>query len=99
VGEWKRDKVYQQAFDGIRDALRRAITLQVFDENASTITYMTCDAMLGGIAAYISQKVVGEDKERIIAVYSKSLNAAQRNYPATKREGLGLVFGLLKGFP
>jgi hypothetical protein len=33
----------------------------------------------------------------LIAVYSKSLNAAQRNYPATKREGLGLVFGLLKG--
>ena len=32
---WKRDKVYQQAFDGIRDALRRAIALQVFDENAS----------------------------------------------------------------
>jgi hypothetical protein len=45
VGEWKRDSVYQQAFDGIRDALRRAITLQVFDENASTITYMTCDAI------------------------------------------------------
>ena len=57
---------------------------------------MTCDAMLGGIAAYVSQKVVGEDKERIVAVYSKSLNAAQRNYPATKREGLGLIFGLLK---
>ena len=52
--------------------------------------------MLGGIAAYVSQKVVGEDKERIVAVYSKSLNAAQRNYPATKREGLGLIFGLLK---
>ncbi len=51
VGEWKRDSVYQQSFDGICDALRRAITLQVFDENASTITYMTCDAMLGGIAA------------------------------------------------
>ena len=61
------------------------------------MTYMTCDAMLGGVAAYVSQKVVGEKNERIVAVYSKSLTAAQRNYPATKREGLGLVFGLLKG--
>ncbi len=35
--------------------------MQVFDENASTVTYMTCDAMLGCIAAYVSQKVVGVD--------------------------------------
>ena len=97
VGAWARDPVYQQAFDAVRRALRNAVTLEVFDESEGTETFLTTDAMQAGIAAYISQKRVGETRERIVAIFSKGLNASQRNYPATKREGLALVFGLIKG--
>jgi hypothetical protein len=96
VGAWAKDPVYQQAFDAVRLALKHAVVLESFDESEDTITYLTSDAMQGGISAYVSQLRAGEDRERIIAIYSKALNAAQRNYPATKREGLALVFGLIK---
>lgn len=52
-----------------------------------------CDASGYGIAATLTQESV-DGEEHPIAFSSRSLNSAERNYSATEREALAVVFGV-----
>lgn len=52
------------------------------------------DASQGGVGAVLFQEVDG--KRRFISFQAKALNSGQRNYSATKRECLAIVFALSK---
>lgn len=54
------------------------------------------DASQTGLGAVLYQEVPGQKKPNYIAFASASLDGAQRNYPATKRELLAIVFALSK---
>lgn len=78
----------EQAFATIEQQLVSPPILGTANVEKGPFT-LTCDASLTGLGAVLSQEQDGEDVT--IAYWSKTLNAAQRNYCATHRELLAVV--------
>lgn len=78
-------------FDSLRDAINSSPVLNPPDPD---LPYqVACDASQSGMGAVLFQAKEGGNP-RYIAFASKRLDGAQRNYPATKRELLAIVFAL-----
>jgi NAD(P)-dependent dehydrogenase (short-subunit alcohol dehydrogenase family) len=81
----------RSSFRSLVDAINSSPVLHVADPS---LQYnVATDASQTGMGAVLYQ-VEKSGKKRYIAFASKSLNGAQRNYSATKRELLGMMFSL-----
>ena len=78
----------QQAFEKLKEWLLCAPLLRF--PNERDIFTLCTDASLTGIGAVLSQNQ--DNAEKVIAYASKSLQEAQRNYSATKRQLYAVVF-------
>ena len=78
-------------FDSLRNAINAAPVLQ--PPSPELPFQVACDASQSGMGAVLFQAEEG-GRPRYIAFASKRLDGAQRNYPATKRELLAIVFAL-----
>lgn len=81
----------QSAFAGLTAALSTAPVLKT--PLPGVQFQVATDASQSGLGAVLYQLEEG-GVTRFISFASKSLNGAQRNYPATKRELLGVIFAL-----
>ena len=86
--EWSDEE--QKAFDALKQALIESTTLAFPHPNRPCI--LDTDASDVAIGAVLSQCINGA--ERPIAFYSRTMNATQRNYCATRRELLAVVAAL-----
>ena len=82
----------QRAFDSLKAILSQAPVLNAADPNHPLL--VATDASQYGVGAVLYQMV--NSRPRYIAFASKSLNPAQVNYPATRRELLAIVFAVTK---
>ena len=90
VADWLADPRCQASFDAFLEVLQEAPVLNFPLPDVPFCVHT--DASDKGIGAVLSQRV--DDKKRYILFVAKSLNPAQRNYSATKRELLAIIFAL-----
>ena len=81
-----------QSFNMIKRALAYNVLLEF--PNMNEPMYVATDASLFGIAACLFQRINGKD--HYISFMARALNKSERNYSATKRELLAVVFALTK---
>ena len=94
-GVFQLDTDQQRAFLSLKAAINSAAVLKT--PLPDLPFHVACDASQRGLGAALYQEEPLEGgifRRRHIAFASKSLNGAQRNYPATKRELLGIVHAL-----
>lgn len=84
--EWEWGKEQEHAFLALKEALVCAPILALPDLRREF--QVICDASDFGVGAVLLQD------GRVIAYYSKKLNSAERNYSATERELLAVVYAL-----
>ena len=87
----------KQVFDVIRKLVQQAPVLSFPDFTLHF--YIATDASNVGIGAVLYQIVVdanGKETIRYISFQARSLHKHERNYPAYKKELLGVVFALMK---
>jgi hypothetical protein len=80
-----------RAFNELKSALASAPVLACPDFEKPFAIH--CDASSYGIAGTLTQ-VMADGEEHPIAYASRSLNKAERNYSATEREALAVVFAI-----
>lgn len=91
--EWTQEA--DKAFITLKNALVTAPVLATPDfEKPFTVH---CDASAYGLGGMLSQSVDGRDHP--VAFVSRSLSAAERNYSATEREALAVLFAVEKFEP
>jgi hypothetical protein len=83
---WTWGKEQDEALAALKDALIQAPILSLPDLRKPF--QVICDASDFGVGAVLLQE------GRVIAYYSKKLNSAERNYSATERELLAVVYAL-----
>ena len=81
----------QKAFDYLKECLMKAPILQYPDFDKPFILYT--DASGTGLGAVLSQKDE-DNRERVIAYASRSLNKAERNYGITDKECLAVIWAI-----
>ena len=81
----------QDAFVGLRDALASDGVLAQPDLSKPFV--VVCDASAYAVGAMLAQ-VDEEGKERPVEYASKVMSPAERNYNATEREGLAVVYAV-----
>ena len=84
---WTWTETEQRAFEILREGLISAPVLGYPDPKLSYI--LDTDASAVGVGAVLSQ--VQNEKERVMAYYSKTLSAAEQNYCVTRKELLAVV--------
>ena len=93
VFHWSAD--FQDAFDRLKTLLTTS-PITAFPDFSQSFRLYT-DVSTAGLGAILAQ--VGEGKERIICCASRSLNQAEKAYPATKLECLAIVWAVAKFRP
>jgi hypothetical protein len=91
---WRWTEIEQEAFDKLKESLTSPPILKYPDFKQPFILHT--DACLSGLGAVLYQKVDG--REHVIAYASRSLNKAEKNYPAHKLEFLALKWAITKKF-
>eukprot|EP00775_Hariotina_reticulata_P003475 gene3475-biopygen5169 len=89
---WEWTDACQQAFDELKDALCTP-GLALRQPDSSRPFHLFTDWSQTGLAAVLQQKT-DDDTQYLVACASRSLNAAERNYPAWKGEMLAVVWGV-----
>lgn len=89
--EWEWDSACQKAFEELRDAIAKEPVLAVADPSKEY--ELETDASAYALGAVLGQRD-DEDNLRPIAYASKLLGTAERNYSATDREALAIVWAL-----
>ena len=87
---WSAD--CQAAFDRLKTLLKTS-PITAFPDFSQAFQLYT-DASTAGLGAILAQ--VRDGKERIICCASRSLNQAEKAYPATKLENLAIVWAVAK---
>ena len=80
------------ALEDVKSAILNSTALAPYDPKLQTI--VTTDASDVGVGAVLSQ--IHPEGERVVAFASSTLNAAQRRYSVTDREGLACVWACQK---
>ena len=93
VFHWSAD--CQGAFDRLKTLLTTS-PITAFPNFSQSFRLYT-DASTAGLGAILAQ--VREGKERIICCASRSLNQAEKAYPATKLECLAIIWAVAKSCP
>lgn len=96
VKKFKMNEHEREAFDTLVKAVANCPTLS--DPDPDLPFHLATDASQYGLGAALYQETP-EGERRYIAFASKSLKGAQKNYPATKRELLGIVYALREFHP
>ena len=84
-----------QAFDTLRSVLRSPPVIQAALPNVPLV--VACDASQYGVGAVLYQETKdasGVPHRRYIEFASRALNSGQKNYSATRRELLAIIFAL-----
>lgn len=89
---WDSDPIYRERLQRAKTIMASAPVLEAVNPNHPL--YVATDASCYGLGAVLFQEY--DDERHYIAFASKALAKAQRNYPATKRELLGVVYALQK---
>eukprot|EP00775_Hariotina_reticulata_P012120 gene12120-biopygen14017 len=89
---WEWTEACQQAFDELKDTLCTP-GLALRQPDPSRPFHLFTDWSQTGLAAVLQQKT-DDDTQYLVACASRSLNAAERNYPAWKGEMLAAVWGV-----
>ncbi|MGH2611975.1 MAG: RNase H-like domain-containing protein [Rhabdochlamydiaceae bacterium] len=89
--EWTEERI--NAFDNVKKFFASDIMLRTIDWNKSL--YLTTDASLYGIGAWIGQKNEFDDIVPVVCT-SKKLNSTQQRWSATKRELYALMWSMQK---
>jgi len=89
--EWTEERI--NAFDNVKKFFASDIMLRSIDWNKSL--YLTTDASLYGIGAWIGQKNELDDIVPVVCT-SKKLNTTQQRWSATKRELYALMWSMQK---
>ena len=93
VFQWSAD--CQAAFDHLKTLLTTS-PITAFPDFSQAFRLYT-DSSTAGLGAILAQ--VRDGKERIICCASRSLNQAEKAYPATKLECLAIVWAVAKFRP
>nr|XP_054932255.1 uncharacterized protein K02A2.6-like [Dermacentor andersoni] len=86
---WKWEQRHQRAFDELKRCLLSRTVLSHYDETKPLL--ISCDASPYGVGAVLAQ-LDSQGREAPIAIASRTLGAAERNYAQLDREGLAVVF-------
>ena len=92
---FKWERRHQEALDAVKSELCKSTTLWFYDPNPATETILQTDASLNGLGAWLRQ-VDTDGKERIVAMRSRALTAAESRYSNIERECLAVQWGLEK---
>ena len=87
----KADAACEQALAKLKEVIRKEVCLKFPDFSQTFV--ITSDASTVGIGAALSQRD-GKGCLRPLAYASRSLNKAERRYPAVELEALGIVYAL-----
>ena len=89
--DWTVERI--EAFENLKKLFEDNLTLQTIDW--SKVIYLTTDASLSGVGAWIGQK---NEEDQIVPVIcaSKKLSPTQQRWSATKRELWGLMWAMEK---
>ncbi|XP_044764458.1 uncharacterized protein K02A2.6-like [Coccinella septempunctata] len=91
--KWEWTESCKKSFQNIKYLLKSTEVLVHFDPNLKI--KLTIDASPHGIGAILSH-TYPSGAERPIAYASKSLTRAEKNYSQIEREGLAIIFGVIK---
>jgi transposase InsO family protein len=80
----------EEAFVILKEVLSKAPVISTY--NPALPLLVATDASLYGVGGVLYQEDCG--KQYYLSFFSKALNSSQKNYPATKRELLGIVYSL-----
>lgn len=90
---WSWSQKEEAAFDQAKLLLKTAPVLTFYDPAKPLI--MSCDASPYGVAAVLSHQMP-DGQEQPLGYVSRSLCAPERNYSQLDKEGLALIFGVIK---
>ncbi len=90
---WKWGNGEQRAFKQLKKCLSSVDLLVHYDPRLPL--GLACDASSMGLGAVLFH-IMSDGSERPIAYASKTLSAAEHNYPQIEREALSLVYGVKK---
>lgn len=93
VNEFEWTETAHRVFETLKDKMCSAGILVYPDFKKKFIIYT--DASDTGVGGVISQKD-SNNHERVVAYYSRTLTAAEKNYSVTEKEALGIVSVLRK---
>ena len=88
---WRWTSVHQASFEALRASLSAECLRSHYDPTVPLELYTDCSDFAMG--AVLSQKIDGED--RVIAFFSRSLKAAERNYSVYQKECLAIVSSIV----
>ena len=92
---FKWERRHQDVLDAVKSELCKSTTLWFYDPNPETETILQTDASLNGLGVWLRQ--IGTDgKERIVAMRSQALTAAESRYSNMERECLAVQWDLEK---
>lgn len=80
----------EESLSLLKRVLSQAPTISTYNEAEPLL--VSTDASLYGVGAVLYQEYEG--RTHYLCFYSKALNTAQKNYPATKRELLAIIYAL-----
>ena len=90
---WIWNNEHKQAFEKCKKLLTSNSVLCPFDAEQNII--LTVDASPVGVGAVLAHKL-SDGQERPVAMYSRTLSSAERNYSQIDREALGVISGVKK---
>lgn len=90
---WVWNNECEIAFNKIKEILKSSQVLVHFDPDLEL--KLTVDASLEGVGAVLSHKFPNSE-EKPIAFASRTLSKSERSYPQIEKEGLAIIFGVLK---
>lgn len=96
-GRFELNELQRKSFDAIRNLIARAPVLTF--PNFKEPFYVATDASNVGIGAVLYQLPNGRDdtsKVHYVSFQARALHKHEKNYPAYKKELLGIIFALMK---